>query len=147
MKKLLLILLLIPTLIQAEEFNLVCEGDTFTYDDYGNESKYSEIIGVKVGEESIKIGKNSYSTLVFDNSFSSRETSYIKDNDFITVTQTHRESATKKHCGITKYTANIDRITGLIKTEWRQTDRCMDTKYFMQAIYEGKCKKQQGNAF
>ena len=147
MKKLLLFILLAPTLIQAEEFNLVCEGEKLYISNNQVDSTSSETIGIKVGEESIKIGKNSYSTLVFDNSFSSLEASYIKDNDLITVTQTHRESATKKHCGITKYIANIDRITGLIKTDWRQTDKCMSKDYFMHAIYEGKCKKQKENAF
>ena len=147
MKKLLLILLLAPTLIQAEEFNLVCEGEKLTFDGYGNENKYPETIGVNVREESIKIGKYSYSNDVIDSSSGFIESSYIKDNDLITVNQTYSEAPTKKNCGLTNYSVNIDRITGMIKTEWRQTDICMDKKYFMHVIYEGKCKKQKGNAF
>ena len=147
MKKLLLILLLIPTLIQAEEFNLVCEGEKLTFDGYGNENKYPETIGVKVRKESITIDKARYSDTKYDDSIGKRETNYLKNNDLITVFSNITDPITKKHCGYITYTANIDRITGMIKTEWRQTDECMDKKYFLHTIYEGKCKKQKGNAF
>ena len=68
MKKLLILLLLIPTLIQAEEFNLVCEGEelyTFASRDGWKDKK---IIVVKVREESIRIDNSTYSTQKYNNS-------------------------------------------------------------------------------
>ena len=138
MKKLLL-LLLVPTFIQAEEFNLVCEGETFTFDDYGNKSNYSETIGIKVREENIKIKKYTYSTWRND----LIESSYIKDEDSISVAQTSRMGS----CSYINYMVDINRVTGLIETIWRQTDSCKEGELIMQANFEGKCKKQKGNAF
>ena len=146
MKKLLLLLLLLPTLIQAEDFNLVCEGEKLYMFDNQDGFNDKETIAVKVKEKSIKIKNNTYSTSTYD-SYGKIETNYLKNSDLITVTQTSSDEPSKKHCGYITYTANIDRITGMIKTEWRQTDKCMSKDYFAHTIFEGKCKKQKGNAF
>ena len=45
------------------------------------------------------------------------------------------------------YTAEIDRVSGVIKTEQRLTDECRSKKFFIHTFFEGKCKKQKGNAF
>ena len=147
MKKLLILLLLIPTLIQAEEFNLVCEGERLYFDSTKSESITPKTITVKVKEESIKIDKVNYSDTNFEGEISKIETHYIKHDDLIRVFSNITDTPSKEHCGYTTYTAEIDRVSGLIRTEFRRTDECMDKRYFAHFIYEGKCKKQKGNAF
>ena len=147
MKKLLLLLLLIPTLIQAEEFNLVCEGERLTMANGIDGFKAKETITVKVREESISIDNVNYSDAKYDNSLGNVETNYIKYNDLIKVFSNVKGTPTKKHCVYSTYIAEIDRVSGVIKTEHRQTDKCMDKRYYVHVIFEGKCKKQKGNAF
>ena len=146
MKKLLL-LLLVPTFIQAEEFNLVCEGERLSFDNFDNESKYSKTITVKVKEESITIDKVNYSDAKFDDSLEKNVTNYLKNNDSIKVFRNITDNTTKERCNYLSYTADIDRVSGVIKTELRITDKCMDRRDFTHIIFEGKCKKQKGNAF
>ena len=143
MKKLLLLVLLATTLIQAEEFNLVCEGEMIYLADNQADSKFSKTIGVKVREESIKIDKYTFYTRIIDSLSSYLAVEYIKDNNLITVTKTSKIAPNKKHCSIIDYTANINRVNGAMKTEWRQTDKCMSKEYFFHAIFEGKCKMQR----
>ena len=143
MKKLLLLLLFIPTLIQAEEFILICEGEKATFDNYANVKKYIDKIGVKVREESIEIGKNTYSTR--GNNFI--ESSYTKTNDLISVFQISKSGSNNESCSQITYMAEINRITGIIRTSWRLTDPCMDEGYFSHATYDGECKKQKNNPF
>ena len=147
MKKLLLILLLAPTLIQAEEFNLICEGERLYFDSTKSESKTPKTITVKVKEESIEIDKVNYSDTNYEGEISKIETHYIKLDDLIRVFSDVTDTPSKEYCGYTSYTAEIDRISGLIRTKYRTTDDCMDKRYFAHVIYEGKCKKQQGKAF
>jgi len=147
MKKLLLLLFLVPTLIQAEEFNLVCEGEKLSMASVMDGFKDKETIAVKVREKSIEIKNVTYSTRTSDESYGKIKTNYLKNSDYITVFSTSRDTPSKKHCSFVDYTANIDRVTGMIKTDWRQTDKCMSKDYFLHIIYEGKCKKQKENAF
>ena len=147
MKKLLLLLLLVPNLIQAEEFALVCEGEKLSMASGMDGFKDKETITVKVREESITIDKVYYSDAKYDDSLVKVETNYINYNDLIQVFSNVTDTPTKKHCGYITYTANIDRVSGVIKTEWRKTDECMNERYYVHVIYEGKCKKQKGNAF
>ena len=107
------------------------------------DSKFFKTIRVKVREESIKIDKYTFYTRINDSLSSYLSIEYIKDNDLITVTQTSKIAPNKKHCSIIDYTANINRVTGVIKTDWRKTDKCMSKEYFFHAIFEGKCKMQR----
>ena len=147
MKKLLILLLLIPTLIQAEEFNLVCEGEELYTFDSRDGWKDKKIIVVKVREESIRIENSTYSTQKKNNSAGNFESLYTKDTDLITVFLTNIHPPKKNNCQRADFTASIDRVSGLIKTESRITDKCRGKKWFMGKIYEGRCKKQKGNAF
>lgn len=139
--------MLVPNLIQAEEFALVCEGEKLSMASGMDGFKDKETITVKVREESIEIKNVTYSTRTSDDSYGKIKTNYLKNSDYITVFSNVTNTPTKKHCGYITYTANIDRVSGVIKTEWRKTDECMNERYYVHVIYEGKCKKQKGNAF
>ena len=149
MKKLLILLLLIPTLIQAEEFNLVCEGEMLYMSDSTDGRKEKKTMVVKVKEESIVIDdwppyRNRKGKWGLGGTI---ETNYLKNSELISVYQTKRDKADNEQCRVTHFTADIDRISGVIKREMRETDRCRDKSFFWHSIYRGKCKKQKGNAF
>jgi len=75
MKKLLLLLLLIPTLIQAEEFKLICKGERVLTKSDSDVFKIKKSIVVKVRKTSIRAEDETYY-----NSKSARfEGSYIKN--------------------------------------------------------------------
>ncbi|MDA7843391.1 hypothetical protein N9A26_00090 [bacterium] len=149
MKKLLILLLLIPTLIQAEEFNLVCEGEMLYMSDSTDGHKEKKTMVVKVGEKSIVIDdwppyRNRKGKWGLGGTI---ETNYLKNSELISVYETTRDKPDNKNCRVVDFTADIDRISGVIKREMRETDRCRDKSFFWHSIYRGKCKKQKGNAF
>ena len=147
MKKLLILLLLIPTLTSAEEFNLVCEGEKLSMANDIDGLTTKETIAVKVREESISIDNYDYYDYKHADSSRKVEMNYIKYDDLIRVFSDVTDTPTKKNCRNMTYTAEIDRVSGVIKTESRLTDKCMSKKFFIHTFFEGKCKKQKGNAF
>jgi len=96
MKKLLLILLLIPTLIQAEEFNLVCEGEKLSMANDIDGFTTKETIAVKVREESISIDNYDYYDYKHADSSRKVEMNYIKYDDLIRVFSDVTDTPTKK---------------------------------------------------
>jgi len=143
MKKLLLLLFLIPNLAQSEEFILVCDGMFNSYTEFGDSYEKKKTIVVKVGGERIEVGDRSYSTKTYSNELMGELKSvYFKDNDLIDVFSVSKERATKDHCAKYDYYLKINRISGEMSESWRQTDPCMDKKYFLKTGFEGKCKKQ-----
>ena len=60
MKKLLILLLLIPTLIQAEEFKLVCEGERVLNKSDSDIFRIKKYIVVKVRKDSIRAEDETY---------------------------------------------------------------------------------------
>ena len=80
MKKLLLLLLLIPTLIQAEEFKLLCEGERVLTKSNSDVFRIKKSIAVKVRKASIRAEDETY----YNGNSARFKGSYKKDKDLIT---------------------------------------------------------------
>ena len=136
MKKLLLLLFLLPTLTQAEEFNLVCEGEEkslmkeFTFTE-------EKTIVVKVRADYVDVDNISYITK------KSIKESYYKfnsiDKDSIVVSFYGKKTG---DCRETESSAHISRITGLIETTTMYWDTCKVEEFVQRTTFEGQCKKQ-----
>ena len=136
MKKLLLILLLAPTLIQAEEFNLVCEGETSVFNEIKLFAKYDKthIITIKDSTLSMKvdnyIGDITYAGEHFE----------INKNEYIAwYTPEDTEST------YPSTTININRMTGKIKFNLTQpwVNREANTKGNTYENFIGICRKAE----
>ena len=150
MKKLLLLLFLLPTLTQAEEFNLVCEGEEVNVShkpDYILEEK--KTIVIKVGENFLSFGNNFFpGTQKFDDdNFGKYESNYYKGKDSIQISYRGQEIPSNDFCPEYDGTIKIDRITGAIREEQERRDKCSSDYIFWRHTFEGKCKKHTENAF
>jgi len=156
LKKLLLLLFLLPTLTQAEEFNLVCEGEEVNVShkpDYILEEK--KTIVIKVGENFLSFGNNFFpGTQKFDDdNFGKYESNYYKGKDSIVLSYWGQEDPGGQdipgndYCPEYDGTIKIDRITGVIREEQKKWDKCSSDFIFWHHTFEGKCKKQKENAF
>ena len=77
MKKLLILLLLITTLAQAEEFKLVCEGERVLNKSDSDVFRIKKSIVVKVRKDSIRAEDETY----YNGKSERFEGSYIQDED------------------------------------------------------------------
>ncbi|MDA7690840.1 hypothetical protein N8782_00435 [Methylophilaceae bacterium] len=140
MKKLLLILLLAPTLIQAEEFNLVCEGEENIISKQFGFREEKKTIAVKVRKDFIAVDSIRYEA-PYDNDGRRKDKYYIwwaKGEDSITVSFADKKIS---GCRETESSTEIDRITGLIETVTLYWDTCKG-KVLERRAFEGQCKKQ-----
>ena len=160
MKKLLLLLLLLPTLIQAEALYLVCEGTNHTdkkYVDYEYDKKFY----VEATDEEIKIDEikvdDDYNDYTYFNLYTidfkpmadntSSHYSYVKDKEFIKLDSAYkyvRRSAKELYdvCSETNYSLEINRMTGKILTKYNSKNSC-GTKNFTHNTFKGICKKRE----
>ena len=129
MKKLLLLLLLAPNLMQAEELNLVCEGVATNPDFKTNREFY-----IKATDETIKMLPYSL--------FKGRDFIYKKDKDFITVNVKEKQEEKDGYCTEYYYSLVIDRMSGRISYEWDNNNPCERT-YHAYGTFYGTCKKQE----
>ena len=150
MKKLLILLLLSPTLIQAESLYLVCEGKVKMYKDNKIDQedmlKLSDLPTmqdkqiVEVYESKIKVAD-----LTFTNKGertygdSKWKDEYIKNGSSINAS-----NSTITKCWSTTQTVSINRISGSIKVLYKTINKKCAEEDYIEATYEyiGKCKKE-----
>ena len=143
MKKLLLLLLLIPTLIQAEEFKLVCEGERVLTKSYSDVFRIKKSIGVKVRKASIRAEDETY----YNGKSARFEGSYVKNKDLITAWTVYTETPSKRSCSVVGHDLSINLIDETIYITKRETNECKKKGYFTNIDFSGKCKKQKLEAF
>ena len=143
MKKLLILLLLIPTLIQAEEFKLVCEGERVLTKSDSDVFRIKKSIGVKVRKASIRAEDETY----YNGKSARFEGSYIKNKDLITAWTVYTETPSKRSCSVVGHDLSINLIDETIYITKRETNECKKKGYFTNIDFRGKCKKQKLEAF
>ena len=148
-KKLLLFLLLIPHLVIAEEFILLCKGiQQNLHDNSGNLSSYQNEYSIKVFDDSMRIitSSNKWDTYVHDR-FNINDVEavkvYEKTKDSIYGMKDITYSTYNKRYEYSK--VEINRITGDI-SYWQErltkaTDENEEKSYSM--TFTGKCKKKE----
>ena len=139
MKKLLILLLLIPTLIQAEEFKLVCEGERVLTKSDSDVFRIKKSIVVKVRKASIRAEDETY----YNDKSARFEGSYIKDKDSISAMTVYTEAPSKNSCSVVGHDLSINLIDETVYTTKRETNECKKKGYFTNIDFSGKCKKQK----
>ena len=138
MKKLLLLLLLIPTLIHAEEFKLVCEGERVLTKSDSDVFRMKKSIVVKVRKESIRAEDETY----YNGKSARFEGSYIQDEDSISAMTVYTEAPSKSSCSVVGHDLSINLIDESVYITKRETNECKKKGYFTKIDFTGKCKKQ-----
>ena len=138
MKKLLILLLLIPTLSQAEEFKLVCDGEQLLTKSDSDVFRIKKSIVVKVRKASIRAEDETY----YNGKSSRFEGSYIKDEDSISAMTVYMEAPSKSSCSVVGHDLSINLIDGTIYTTKREANECKKKGYLTKIDFTGKCKKQ-----
>ena len=151
MKKLLLLLLIAPTLILAEEFSLVCECEQTKTIDGKNEIISNEQFIIQVKDEILVIDNDSWERSErYTNSQSSDseftgETKYKKDlsmieagGDAVFTISSCVELKIKSKIEINRISRNIS-MTKIIE----RSDICKKENKIMNTNIKGKCKKQE----
>ena len=150
MKKLLILLLLSPTFIQAESLYLVCEGKVKMYKDNKIDQENSGILSdiplmqdkqiVEAYESKIIVASKTYTNtgerLIGDDKFHNE---YIKNGSSINASH-----STITKCWSTTQTVSINRISGSIKVSFKNINKKCAGKDYIEATYEyiGKCNKE-----
>ena len=143
MKKLLILLLLIPTLTSAEELYLVCkgtaEGSNILFDKgYSWDAEFY----VEATDEKINV-TDSYFQGMGGDTF--KHFSYTKDKGYIKVDSARKyeiHSANYDGCIEQNYSLEINRMTGKILTKWNQKNSC-GKKHYQHDTFKGICKKRE----
>ena len=143
MKKLLLLLFFIPTLIQAEEFKLVCEGERVLTKGDSDVFRIKKSIAVKVRKASIRAEDETY----YNGKSARFEGSYKKDKDLITAWTVYTETPSKRSCSVVGHDLSINLIDETVYTTKSETNECKNKGYFTKIDCTGKCKKKTLLAF
>ena len=138
MKKLLILLLLIPTLIQAEEFKLVCEGERVLTKSDSDVFRIKKSLVVKVRKDSIRAEDETY----YNGKSARFEGSYIQDEDSISAMTVYTEAPSKSSCSVVGHDLSINLIDETVYITKSETNECKDKGYFTKIDFTGKCKKQ-----
>jgi hypothetical protein len=138
MKKILILLLLITTLTQAEEFKLVCEGEQVLTKSDSDVLRIKKSIVVKVRKTSIRAEDETY----YNGKSARFEGSYIQYEDSISAMTIYKEAPSKSSCSVVGHDLSINLIDESIYTTKRETNECKKKGYFTKIDFTGKCKKQ-----
>ena len=138
MKKLLILLLLIPTLIQAEEFKLVCEGERVLTKSDSDVFRIKKSLVVKVRKDSIRAEDETY----YNGKSARFEGSYIQDEDSISAMTVYTEAPSKSSCSVVGHDLSINLIEETVYITKRETNECKKKGYFTKIDFTGKCEKQ-----
>ena len=138
MKKLLILLLLIPTLTQALEFKLACEGEQVLTKSDSDVLRIKKSIVVKVRKASIRAEDETY----YNGKSARFEGSYIQDEDSISAMTVYTEAPSKSSCSVVGHDLSINLIDETVYITKRETNECKKKGYFTKIDFTGKCKKQ-----
>lgn len=143
MKKLLILLLLSPTFIQAESLYLVCEGKVKMYKDNKIDQENS---GLPLD---IPLMQDKQIVEVYESKIIVAGKTYIKGDDLFkneyikNTSSIYARSSTVAKCWSTNQKVSINRITGAIKVSFKNINKKCAEKDYIESTYEyfGKCKK------
>ena len=135
--------MLIPTLSQAEEFKLVCEGEQVLTKSNSDVFRIKKSIVVKARKASIRAEDETY----YNGKSARFVGSYKKDKDLITAMTLYTEAPSKGSCSVVGHDLSINLIDEAIYTTKRETNECKKKGYFTNIDFIGKCKKQKLGAF
>jgi hypothetical protein len=138
MRKLLILLLLIPILSQAEEFKLICDGEQLLIKSDSDVFRIKKSIVVKVRKASIRAEDETY----YNGKSARFEGSYIKDKGSISAMTIYTEAPSKNSCSVVGHDLSINLIDETIYTTKRETNECKKEGYLTKIEFTGKCKKQ-----
>ena len=138
MKKLLILLLLIPTLSYAEEFKMLCEGEQLLTKSNSDALRIKKSIAVKVRKASIRAEDETY----YNGKSARFEGSYIKDKDSISAMTIYKEVPSKSSCSVVGHDLSINLIDKTLYITKRETNECKKKGYFTKIDFTGKCKKK-----
>ena len=138
MKKLLIILLLIPTLSQAEEFKLTCEGERVLTKTDSDVLRIKKSIVIKVRNASVRAEDETY----YNGKSARFEGTYIQDEGSIAAMTVYTEAPSKSSCSVVGHDLSINLIDETVFTTKRETNECKKKGYFTKIDFTGKCKKQ-----
>ena len=138
MKKLIILLLLITNLTQAEEFKLVCEGKRVLTKSDSDVFRMKKSIVVKVRKASIRAEDETY----YNGKSARFEGSYIKDKDSISAMTIYKEVPSKSSCSVVGHDLSINLIDKTLYITKRETNECKKKGYFTKIDFTGKCKKK-----
>jgi hypothetical protein len=138
MRKLLILLLILPILSLAEEFKLICDGEQLLTKSDSEVFRNKKSIVVKVRKASIKAEDETY----YKGKSARYEGNYIKDKDSIYAMTIYTEAPSKNSCSVVGHDLFINLIDGTINTTKRETNECKKEGYLTKIDFAGKCKKQ-----
>ena len=136
MKKLLLIALIIPNFVLADEIKLVCEGEESDYrnDVLENTSKASLTLQVK--NDSIVIDSMTYKSKTFDYGAIKGESKYIKDDAQVIL----ETSQVSNECYTALFSVKLNRSNGFIESTAKRIGACDGSSFTTSTKFKGKCK-------
>ena len=136
MKKLLLIALIIPNFVLAEDFKLVCEGEesTFRNDVLENTSKASRTLQVK--DDFIIIDSMTYKSKTFDYGAIKGSSKYVKDDTQIVLETTQ----VSNECDTALMNVKLNRSSGMIEAASKRIGACDGSSFTTSSKFMGKCK-------
>ena len=136
MKKLLLIALIIPNFVLADEFKLICEGEESKYrnDVLENTSKASLTLQVK--NDSIVIDSMTYKSKTFDYGAVKGSSKYVKEDAQIVL----ETSQVSNECDTSLLNVKLNRTSGMIETNSKRIGTCDGSSFTAETKFKGKCK-------
>ena len=136
MKKLLLIVLTIPTFVLADDFKLVCEGEESNYrnDVLENTSKASLTLQVK--NDSIVIDSMTYKSKTFDYGAIKGSSKYIKEDSQVVLETTQ----VSNECDTALLNVKLNRSNGMIESTAKRIGACDGSSFTTSTKFKGKCK-------
>lgn len=136
MKKLLLIALIIPNFVLADEFKLICEGEESKYrnDVLENTSKIS--LKLQVRDDSILIDSMTYKSKTFDYGAVKGSSKYVKEDAQIVL----ETSQVSNECDTSLLNVKLNRTSGMIETNSKRIGTCDGSSFTAETKFKGKCK-------
>ena len=136
MRKLLLIALTIPTLVLADDFKLVCEGEESNYrnDVLENTSKASFILHVR--DDSIVIDSMTYKSKTFDYGAIKGSSKYVKEDAQVVLETTQ----VSNECDTALLNVKLNRSSGMIESTDKRIGACDGSSFTTSTKFKGKCK-------
>ena len=136
MKKLLLIALIIPNFVLADEIKLVCDGEESNYRNDVLETTSKTSLKLQVRDDSIVIDSMTYKSKTFDYGAIKGSSKYVKDDRHI-VLETNQIS---NECDMASMNIKLNRTTGMLETTSKRIGACDGSSFSTLTKFEGKSK-------
>jgi hypothetical protein len=136
MKKLILIALIIPNFVLADDLKFVCEGEKSNYrnDVLENTSKASFTLHAK--DDSIVIDSMTYKSKTFDYGAIKGESKYAKEDDLIVLETTQ----VSNECDTALLNVKLNRSSGMIESTDERIGACDGSSFTTSTKFKGKCQ-------